>query len=282
MGLMLFPLLALLMEPGPVQAQAGTPEENREIVRKAVELLEEADKHWARLFFLRRREVQEFDASGQSRSKESTTVRREPFEEVVITRLIARNDQPLTEAERAKQEEAIRADVARVRRERQKNPQKQVNGASRLSEYAEAMREFAAAMEFRSAGEESVEGRKAWVFDFSPRPGYRASGMKVKVMEKLRGKVWIDKASNEVVRADVEVFEQVNMAFGLVGRVGKGTTFEMQRREVAPGMWMPVKQRAKLEARLLLVKSYRQEVDVKWAEYRVRPETADKMAERRN
>jgi len=74
----------------------------------------------------------------------------------------------------------------------------------------------------------------------------------------------------------------VNMAFGLVGRVGKGTTFALQRREVAPGMWMPIKQRAKFEARLLLVKSYRQEVDVKWAEYRVRPETGDKMAERRD
>ncbi len=103
-------LLALM----PVAA-ANAAEDHRQVMRKAAELLIQADGNLDKLFFTRRRETRELDAAGAVTSKGAITVRREPYEELVIMRTIAKNDQPLSPQEIQVQEESIRKGVAQYR-----------------------------------------------------------------------------------------------------------------------------------------------------------------------
>src|SRR5262249_41008540 len=193
----------------------------------------------------------------------------EPFEELVITRVIARNDKPLDAEEAKKQEEIIRARVVSARAANANTSQRKP--AARNNDDDEILRGFVEALEFKLTGTEKRNGRETLVLEFSPRPNYTVKSYKLRICEKVRGKAWIDKESSQLARADAEVFETVSIGFGVVGRIAKGTTFHIERREVAPGMWLPESQLVKADARLLLVKTVRTESDTRFSEFQPRP-----------
>lgn len=240
-------------------------------MRKAASLLHKDDENMGKFLFVRRHEVKELDSDGKVRSQRSTTVRREPYEELVVTRVIARNDQPLSDDEKQKQEERIKTNVEAYRKRQSAGPSTPAQKKQKQESDEEMMiREFPEALDFKSAGSETRNGRVLDVYEIAPRPGYVARNYKMRFFEKVKGKCWVDRASSELVEADAVVFDAVSVGFGLLGKVSKGTEFHLERMEAAPGLWVSHVTRAKFDARVLLVKSFRQEVDTRFTELRLR------------
>ncbi len=131
-------------------------------------------------------------------------------------------------------------------------------------------KEFPDALDFRKVGEESIGGRPALVLEFSPRPGFKPKDLRARIATKLRGKVWIDQADTEFVRADAEVFDSVSVGWGLVGKIEKGARLTLERHKTSDGTWVPDSQMTRFIARLL-VKTLGQEQTVRYAEYRRKP-----------
>lgn len=260
-------------------AYPATVEENRQVIRKASELLLKDDETLARFFFVRRREKREFDSDGKLKSKEITTTRREAYEDLVITRLIARDDKPLSADEIAKQNESIKANVAAYRaRIAKQGPAKP---APKQEDDGDALiREIADALDFKLIGPETHQGRPANVYEFSPRPGYTPKTMKSRIFEKIRGKAVLDQATSQIMLVEAEAFDNISIAFGFVGKIAKGTRFHMRRKEAAPGLWVAEGQRMAMEARIMLVKSMRQEMDTTFSEFQLRPPTPVSAAKR--
>lgn len=258
-------LLAILPSALPV-----TAEDHRPAMRKAAELLIHADGNLDKLLFTRRREKREFDSDGAIKSKEIITVRREPYEDLVIMRTIARDDKPLSIEELKSQEEEIRRSVA-AHRERlaRQGPPKPT--PKRAEDHLALIREFPDAANFTLIGPETYRGREGVAYTFSPRPGYSPKSMKSRMFEKMRGKCILDKASGELVFVEAEMFDNVNLAFGLAAKVTKGTKFRMSRTEAAPGIWVEEDMHARFSARFMLFKNLRQEVDTRYTEFRPRP-----------
>lgn len=257
--------MVLLLGLSLAMWQAEPAADHRAVIRRAVELYQKAEGNSSRFLFIRRREERQYDSGGSLRSKKSFTTRRERFDGKVITRLIARDDQPLTERELEEQAARIREAMAAEQAKAAAGP-----GASqprRESEEAQIVREFPDALDYALTGSEMKAGRNTLVYAFSPRPGYAPRSLKLKVFEKLRGTMWIDKASGEIAGVDAEVFDHVNVAFGLLGKIGKGTTFRMARKEAAPGLWVPESINLKFNARFLLVKTIQQAVDTTYSEF---------------
>ncbi|MBI3209602.1 MAG: hypothetical protein HYZ37_11980 [Candidatus Solibacter usitatus] len=261
---MLLATLSLLLT---VEAHPAGVEENRQIVRKAVQLYEKGFENNTKFFYQRRREVSEFESGGRVKSKSSTTVRREAYEGLVVQRVVARNDQPLSPEEQAKQQERIKTDVAAFR---SRGPQTAAARKRGANEEMQLMKEFPEAFDFTRIANESVNGRPTDVYDFQPRPGYSPKSFKFKMFEKVKGRMWIDAASGEMARVDAEAFDTISVGFGILGKVGKGATFSMVRQEAAPGLWVMEHQRMKIEVRVMLVKSIRQEEDLRFSDYKPR------------
>lgn len=257
-------------------AVADDLEQNRQVMRRCIQLFEKGEENWARFHYLRRREHREYESDGKLRARRSFTHRNEPYQEIDVLRLIARDDQPLSPSEMARQEERLKAALASHRSRQAGQAQQKTNPRRSVDEEAQLMREFPEALDYRVVGTDKIDGRPATILEFTPRPGYVPRSFKYKVFEKLRGKSWIDQTSGEMVRVEAEVFENVSVGFGVLGKINKGTRFQMTRTEAAPGLWMPTTQRIHFEVRVMLVKNMRQEIDVNFSEYKMKP--ANKMA----
>jgi hypothetical protein len=53
--------------------------------------------------------------------------------------------------------------------------------------------------------------------------------------QKTTGTLWIDRTDRELVKAEAEVFDTVNIGLGLLGGVGKGRRFTLQGGDCPTG-----------------------------------------------
>jgi hypothetical protein len=265
-------LLAVSFLLAPAIAWPETPDQLRGIMRASMQKFQADSAKRNDYLYVLHSDRKEFDASGNTRSHESFKLRRDAEGEFVVMRLFERNGKALTDEERRATEDKIQARLSELRglspqerlRRNQEARRKQSQEDAWISEFPEAL-------DYRHIGEEPVNGRVALVLECSPRPGYRPSNMRARVFEKTRGKIWVDKNENELVRADVEVFDTVNIGFGLFGRIEKGTRFRLEREKIADGAWLPTLQSMRFAARIMMVKSMNREFINRFSEYKRKP-----------
>jgi len=234
---------------------------NREQVRVAFQKMQDRAKHKDDYLFQRRVQKREIEADGKIKSQTILTLRRDPWDDQLVTRVIAKEDKPLPPGEVARQEEKLRKLVIDMR----KSPPK-----LRVEEET-WMTEMPDALDFRKAGKELRHGRLVEIFDFTPHPGYKAKQSRARAFEKTRGKVWVDQQDKEISKMQVEVFDTINIGFGVLGKVEKGTHFEMERKKWDVGIWFEEWQKVRFEIRLMMVKSLRQEIETRWTNFSLRP-----------
>jgi len=254
-------------------ASAETPPEIRDLVRKSLSGLNSEDERRRDWVYAMRQDRKEFDSSRKLKSHSSFVIRKEWVDGIQVTRSIERDGKPVSEDMKKIEDDQIKARVAELKNltpEQRRAQQEQ--GSRRDKEQDAWIQEFPEALDYRPAGEEMVNGRPALLFDCSPRPGYRSRNLRARVFEKMRGRVWIDKAESEMVKADAETFETVTIGFGIIGRIEKGTRFSLTRRRVADRIWFTDSQFLKFDVKYLIVKSMHREV--RWEQYDFRPRPA--------
>ncbi|MCS7026261.1 MAG: hypothetical protein NZV14_15800 [Bryobacteraceae bacterium] len=267
--------LGFLLLPALMWSHSETLEKNRAVIRRAAELLQKDDANLDKFYFLQRKETKQLDSEGQVKARTVVTTRREAFDGVPVVRVVARDDRPISAEEQKRQEEVLRQKVLQYRtREAQEKLNPTGSSARKRQDWeGEAMiREFPEALDYHFVGNQVRRSRETLVFDFSPRPGYKPKSVKMKFFEKMQGRVWIDKLSNELLAAEAEIFETVNIGFGVVATMRKGTRFRLERQEAAPGLWVTDNFYVRFAARFMLVKSFFQEIESKLTNFELRPQ----------
>lgn len=235
------------------------PLADRELVRSALAKMQARSKQRDVFLFHRRYEKRELSSDGQLKSQSVLSIRRDPWDEQTVNRIVARDDKPLPPAEVARQEEKLRHIVE----ENRKNPPKPKEDENSW------MEELPDALDFHKTGVELRHNRPADLFEFKPHPGYKAKQMRARAFEKISGKVWIDQQDGEMTKLDVYVFDTINIGFGMLGRVEKGTIFEIERKKWEVGVWFEEWQRVRFELRIMMVKTIRQELENRWSNVRL-------------
>lgn len=253
--------LALLLA---ASLQAETPAEIRATVKTSLSGLNKEDEVRGGYLFRVYSERKEFDAGGKEISKSTSVFHREIRDGMIIGRLVERDGKPIPKAEADQQEERIRKVLAE--RDAPKPAASRKRGGDQ-----EWIQEFPEALDYKPLGEETIRGRAALVFDFFPREGYRPSSMKARIFEKMRGRMWIDKADSEMVKTDAEMFDTVSIGFGLFAKIAKGTQFSLGRQKTDSGDWLMEWTRFRFDARFLF-KTLRQEQYTRFEDYRRRPD----------
>jgi len=151
---------------------------------------------------------------------------------------IAINDQPLP-ADRQKLE--LRGLQEEVVRRRQETPHQ---AQQRFEQYCKTreqngilLTEFPKAFNFTLAGEDRTNGHISYILDASPRDGYRPPNRTARILTGMRGRLWIDKESFHLVKAEAEVLKPVSI-FGLFARVMPGTSMELEMVPVTDSVWL--------------------------------------------
>lgn len=122
--------------------------------------------------------------------------------------------------------------------------------------------------DIRLVRREEVRGRPAIVLTLTPRPGVKPSVEDAAPMTKLRGRAWVDERDFEVVRADLESTDTINLGWGLLARIGSGTTLSFERQKVNDEVWLPARVTAHPKARIALVKRFDAEIISDYSDYR--------------
>jgi hypothetical protein len=89
---------------------------------------------------------------------------------------------------------------------------------------------------FSIRGTGELEGHSCWVLAYEPKTGTSANSREEKVINALRGQLWIDKETFSILRCDGKTVEPVTMA--LIFRVDP-LEFRYQSRKLSSGEVLP-------------------------------------------
>ncbi len=217
--------------------------------------------------FLQREEEKELDPSGKLKKTETTTseyvfLYGRPYE-----RRVAKNDQPLSPKEEAKEEEKFQKESAKRSREsdadRAKLAKKEDEERQRIRKLID---ELDQAFHLTLDGVEQVDGRAVYRIAAEPRADYKRKLPPFSVLKRLRGTMWIDAEEFQLVKVDAEVIEPIS--FGLfLASVAAGSKMHFEQTRVNGELWLPKQAWVKAGARVAW-KRINGEQTVTWSNYR--------------
>ena len=132
-----------------------------------------------------------------------------------------------------------------------------------------SLNDVVATLRFSIAKREQYKGRDAIVVQFEPRPEARPQTRQGNIAKVLKGFIWVDEATREVVHAEATAIDNVSFGGGFIARLNEGASVTLTRQQVDDGVWLPTSIRMRGNGRALLVR--RMEIDyfIEWFDYRI-------------
>jgi len=271
-------LMLLLSFSGFAQEGAVTPDlartlhlsqdQIRDLIREAAERDIENDKKQRDYTYIQREDEHKLDGQGQVKSSESRTYEIMVLYEEPVHKLIARNNQPLSDSDARKEDEKVQKIIEKRKNESESNRRKRVEKQDHDREEArQFVKEIADAYNFRLAGEENLDGRETVVIDAEPRPGYEPHMKNARFLPKFRFRVWLDRAEKQWVKLDIQCIDTVSVGLFLA-RLHKGSSIQIEQLRVNDEVWLPKHVSLKLDARVALLKGVNIAEDVSYRDYK--------------
>ena len=243
-------------------------EDPREIVRRSTEENRRTEKLAESYTFIERQDERGFDSHGRTerhvvKSYDVTLTEGSPYR-----RLIARDDKPLPSDEQRREQQKLDKSIEQRRAETPAQREKRLADWRRKREHQrEFLREVPDAFDFRMAGEETLDGRRVYKIDATPRSDYRPRSTDGKLLSKMKGRLWIDAETYDWAKAEAETIDTISFG-GFALRVGPGTRFTLQQVRVNDEIWLPKRVSVTWQARLLLFKKLAGDVDYTYSGYK--------------
>lgn len=255
-------MLAVSLSAQQPSAPASSPQQlppttdAKEIIRRAIE----SDQHnfeLARKYTCEQREVQrEVDKNGKAKSEKTKTYDITMYYDEVYSRLIQENDKSLSEKEEKKEQEKLDKFLSKRKNESEGERQKRLAKMEKERQEGRAfLRDVLNAYDFVLRGEETLNGRTAYVIDAKPRRDFRPTQPHADILTKLQGTLWIDKQDYGWIKTHAEVIDTIS--FGLfLARVHKGTELTFEQTRLNDEIWLPSRVSLSGNARIALLKNY--------------------------
>jgi hypothetical protein len=96
---------------------------------------------------------------------------------------------------------------------------------------------------------------------FRPDPNFHPPDMESRVMGEMAGTLVVDKKQHRIKTMKGALSEDVNIGFGILGKLRQGGTFNVERRQLAPGLWQITETHVHIDGRALFFKSIGQQQD---------------------
>lgn len=183
-------------------------------------------------------------------------------------RLVEKNGKPLSENDAKKEEEKLRKLLDTRARETPTQREKRLAESEKeRTRRHDILKEVPEIFDLKLLGTERIDGREVYVLDAAPKPGFKARTKNGKFASKMKGRIWIDASEFQLVKVDCETIEP--MSFGWVlARLNKGAQIQFEQTRVNDEVWLPRRMRIRYEAKVVMVKNMRGEVEHTLSNYR--------------
>jgi hypothetical protein len=202
---------------------------------------------------------QDIDGNGQVKKTETEDSEDFFVNGHAIERTVKKNGKELSEHEQQKETERVTKLVEKA----QKTPSDQPLDGPAIS-----VSRMLAIMDVRNPRRESYRGRPTIIFDFVGRKDAKTHGLAEDASKKLRGTVWIDEADREIAHLEVSFDDNFHVAGGLVANIQKGSNFHFDQVPVNGDLWLPTGGEGTIQARVLLLKNFRQHITERDYDYK--------------
>ena len=227
----------------------------KEIIRRAVEI-DHRSLELARHYTCQHREVEKsLGKKGEVKSTEIRTYDDNFYYGEEYSRLVQKDDKPLSAEEQKKEDEKLEKFLAKLRNRTEEEHEKQLAKEKKEREQGRAfLKDMVNAYDFTLVGEERISGVDAWVIEATPRKDFHPTQPHADILSKIKGKLWIEKKNYNWVKVEAESIDTIS--FGLfLFRIHKGSHFSFEKLLVNDEVWLPRRFYLNGGARLALLKN---------------------------
>jgi hypothetical protein len=101
-------------------------------------------------------------------------------------------------------------------------------------------------------GSEFIDDHLCDVVQLDPDPQFRPHSTLQELVTHVQVKLWVDHASDQIVRGEAHVLRDISFGGGVFGKLYRGGVFSLEQAEVAPGIWEPTRKQYDFSARKFL------------------------------
>lgn len=245
----------------------ATPENHASALdgRQIVDLsIAATERNWDardRYTYMERDQDRRLDAQGHVKWENVDLTRTIVVHGAPFDQLVEHNGHPPSAEEQSRSGQ----DLEKLEHETPKERTVRLAGEKESSSF---LREVVNAFDFQLIGEETVDGRPAYVFHVTPHPGYHGHGRYGKMLSKVEGKLWVDKQDFSWIKVDGHVTQAFSMGL-FVARVQRGSHVTLEQTRVSDGVWMPKRVEVRASARILFFKSLEIDRILTYSDYRL-------------
>lgn len=154
-----------------------------------------------------------------------------------VARLLTINDTTLTSADRQKDDarlDALLADPTRQHKRKQ-NEQDDTGRALKV------LRALPKAFLYQYAGSETNGSTTLERYAFTPNPKFSSADLELLVLTAMSGTLTIDSTHQRVVRLEGHLGQDVDIGWGILGRLNKGGWIDIAQADIGGGVWRIVR-----------------------------------------
>lgn len=205
-------------------------------------------------------ELQAADASGyclyrihNEFPKGSTT--REVIEtrDWIIGRLIRRNGKPLTTIQRRKEETRL----TRLLTDPRALQNKQAKQNADEQRVRDLFKSLPQAFYYQYVESQSAGGAGLVLLEFHPNRSFHPPTRELRVLTGMQGTLLVNVVAHRIVRVRARLVKRVNFAWGFLGHLDPGGTFQLERENVGYGQWKVTKIAMHFTGKVFLFKTLR-------------------------
>jgi hypothetical protein len=164
-----------------------------------------------------------------------------------VARLIAVNDTPLSVADEQREQtrlDQLLSDPGRQRRRKQSQDQDTTRALKIL-------RSLSNAFDYQYAGTGQGSNGVVAIFRFKPNPKFDPPDLETQVLKQMTGELWIDPTEERVEKLNGRLQQDVDIGWGILGRLYKGGTIVIEQADVGDHQWRIVHFEMKMSARVV-------------------------------
>ena len=195
-----------------------------------------------------------------------------PARRLTYRRLIEKDGQRIPAAKIAEQDQRYRTRVAEVQKEtaarNAADPRVLEAEAQRARERRQrAVDDVVDTLTFTMKGRMMHRGVPAVAIGFVGKPEATPQTRQGRIAQKFRGMLYVDERVNEVMAVEAVSTGDISYGYGIVAKLGEGTTVTLVREPVEGGLWMPTRLVMKGSGRALLVRRLVIDFSIDWLDY---------------
>jgi hypothetical protein len=167
-----------------------------------------------------------------------------------VARLMAVNDQPLTEDQRQKEDERLQKLLTDPQAQ-QKHRKEQQDDEQRVQKMLRALPD---AFLYQYDGKETFHGAEVVRLRFNPNPNFTPANHESQVYRGMMGTMLIDPRVKRLAKIDGHIIREVSFGWGILGHLDPGGHFVVEQAEVGEGVWETISSVLSFTGRVLLFK----------------------------